>query len=128
MWLVTALVSGTMLALPALRRGGGGGAISASQAVMMMNREKAVVVDVCEPHEYKAGHVAGSRNVPLGSLESSKDLPSNKALPIVVMCATGARSSRAAGVLRKLGHQRVHVVGGGMGAWREANLPVEKSA
>lgn len=127
MWILTAATSGVMLALPALRRGGGASSITATQAVMLMNREKAVVVDVSEPAEFKAGHVAGSRNVPLGSLEGAKELPSNKALPIVLVCATGSRSSRAAGVLRKAGHQQVHVLGGGMGAWREANLPVDKS-
>lgn len=125
-WILTALVSGAMLAGQGLRRGGAG-SVTAAQAVMLMNREKAVVIDVCEPREFKEGHVAGSRNVPLGSIEGAKELPSNKALPVVVVCASGARASRAAGLLRKAGHQHVHVLGGGMGAWREANLPVEKS-
>jgi rhodanese-related sulfurtransferase len=126
---LVALTSGGMLAWPLLRGGAGGmAALSAAQAVQLMNREKAVVIDVSEPAEYAAGHVAGSRNVPVGSIESAKNLPTNKALPLVVVCPNGARASRAVAALKKLGHQSVHVLGGGVKAWREANLPVEKSA
>jgi rhodanese-related sulfurtransferase len=124
--LLVAFVSGGMLVWP-LVRGGGVAALTAAQAVQLMNREKAVVIDVSEPAEYAAGHVAGSRNVPLGSIESAKNLPTNKALPLVLVCPSGARATRAVGLLKKLGHQSVHVLGGGMRAWREASLPVEKS-
>ena len=65
----------------------------------MINREKAVIVDVCEPAEYAACHVAGARNVPLSALAAdNKQLPSNKALPLLVLCQSGARATRAAGV------------------------------
>jgi len=66
--------------------------------------------------------------VPLSGLEVSTDLPKNKALPLVVVCATGSRSSRAVGALNKLGFANVRPLAGGLKAWREANLPVEKSA
>ncbi|HQY10171.1 MAG TPA: rhodanese-like domain-containing protein, partial [Burkholderiaceae bacterium] len=104
------------------------GGVSPQEAVQLINREKAVVIDVCEPAEFAAGHVGGSRNVPLGSLEGAKGLPSNKSQPLVVVCARGARAGRAASQLTQAGHQRVHVLAGGLAAWREAGLPVEKSA
>jgi rhodanese-related sulfurtransferase len=124
---LVACVSGGMLLWP-LIRGGGRATLSTAQAVQLMNREKAVVIDVSEPAEYAAGHVAGSRNVPAGTIGSAKNLPSNKALPLVLVCPTGTRAARAADALQKLGHQSVHVLGGGLGAWRDANLPIEKSA
>ena len=72
--------------------------------------------------------MAGARNVPLASLSAdAKGLPANKAQPVIVVCATGARAGKAAAQLRKLGHSSVHVLGGGLGSWREAGLPVEKS-
>ena len=126
-WIVTALVSGGALAWPQLGRGGAN-AVSPQEAVQLMNREKAVVIDVCETAEFAAGHVVGSRNIPLGTLDGAKGLPSNKTLPVVLVCARGSRAQRAAGLLKKLGHERVHVLAGGMAAWREASLPVEKSA
>lgn len=124
---VMALVSGALLLWPVLQRGGQGGAISANEAVRLINREKAVVIDVCEPAEYAAGHVAGSRNVPLSKLDGANNLPSNKALPLVVVCATGARAPRAVAQLRKAGYANAQALAGGLKAWREANLPVEVS-
>ena len=126
-WLAAAIVSGGALFWPMLK-GGNADSIAISQAVQLINREKAVVIDVCSKDEYAAGHVANSRNVPLAELETSKNLPTNKTLPLVVVCATGARANRAIGTLTKLGHQRVHVLSGGLAAWREANMPLEKSA
>ncbi|HEX6708422.1 MAG TPA: rhodanese-like domain-containing protein [Albitalea sp.] len=126
---LAAVVSGGMLLWPLIQRGaGGGGKVTASEAVMLINREKAQLIDVSEPAEYAAAHAAGSRNVPLGGLESSSDLPKNKALPLVVLCPTGARASRAVGILRKLGYENSRALAGGVAAWREANLPIEKTA
>jgi rhodanese-related sulfurtransferase len=129
-WLLIAVafVSGGMLVWPLARGGGGSGAVGASEAVRLMNREKAVLIDVSEPREFDAGHAAQARNVPIGQLETSKDLPSNKALPLVVLCPTGARAGRAAATLRKLGFANVRALAGGTAAWRDAGLPVEKKA
>jgi rhodanese-related sulfurtransferase len=128
-WLLIllAISSGTMLLLPTLQAGRGA-SISANEAVRLINREKAVLVDVGERTEYAALHIAGARNVPLASIEASKDLPSNKALPLVLVCRTGARSARAVAALRKLGFERAVSLAGGTNAWSAANLPVDKSA
>jgi rhodanese-related sulfurtransferase len=126
--IAVALVSGGLLLWPRLRASGQGGALSPTEAVQLINRERAVLIDVCDPAEYAAGHATGSKNVPLASLATSTDLPKNKALPLVVVCASGARATRAAGTLRKLGFANAHALAGGLKAWREAHLPVEKSA
>ena len=71
-------------------------------------------------------------SVPFGTLEQAKDLPKelpkNKALPLVVVCPTGARASRAVAALKTLGYENAKALAGGLVAWRAANLPVEKSA
>lgn len=122
-----AAASGVMLLLPALRGGAGGAAVGLNEAVRLINREKGVLIDVCEPSEYAAGHAAGAKNVPFGSIEDAKQLPSNKSLPIVLLCASGARAGRAATLLRKAGYEKAVAVAGGMGAWRAANFPIEKA-
>jgi rhodanese-related sulfurtransferase len=122
--IVMALVSGGLLAWPRIRAGGQAGAVSAAEAVQLINRERAVLIDVSEPAEYAAAHAGGSKNVPLGKLESANDLPKNKALPLVVVCATGSRATRAVATLRKLGFENSRALAGGLMAWREANLPV----
>lgn len=130
--LLAALTSGAFLLWPHLQnRGGGASSVSVSEAVRLINREKGVLVDVSTEAEFAAGHAAGARNVPadqIGSVASFAALPSNKTWPVLVMCARGARSGRAAGQLRKAGYERVLTVEGGLAAWREAQLPVEKSA
>src|ERR1700750_3248992 len=119
---LVALVSGGMLMWPVLSRGARGG-LATHSAAQLMNREKAVVVDVCETEEFAAGHVAGARNIPLNELE--KRLPEvvkNKALPLVLVCQTGGRAQRALGVAKSLGYDKAAVLGGGLAAWKEANL------
>jgi rhodanese-related sulfurtransferase len=124
-----AITSGGLLLWPTLARNAGGAAkVSPSEAVMLINREKAVLIDVSEPAEFAAAHAAGSKNVPFGGLEASTALPKNKALPLVVLCPTGARATRAVAILRKLGYENSRALAGGVAAWREANLPIEKSA
>ena len=124
----TAIVSGGLLLWPMLTRGTGGGRVTPAQAVQLINREKAVLIDVSEPAEFAGAHAVGSKNVPMGSLERSGDLPKNKSLPVVVVCPSGTRAMRAAATLKKLGFEKSHVLAGGLAAWREANLPVEKTA
>ena len=124
-----ALVSGGLLIWPILNQGTTAGIkVSTADAVQLINRERAVLIDISEPAEFAAGHAAGSRSVPLASLEASRDLPKNKALPVVVVCPTGSRAPRAVAVLKKLGFENARALAGGLDAWRAANLPVEKTA
>lgn len=126
--ILLALSSGGMLLWPMMAGGTGAGKVSAAEAVRLINREKAVLIDVCEPAEFAAAHPAGARNVPLGTLAGAKGLPANKALPIVVVCPSGARAGRAAALLRKQGYEKAVALAGGTNAWRAASLPVEKAA
>jgi len=127
MLISVALASGGLLLWPALR-GAAVSGLTAAGAVHLINREKAVVVDVSETEEFAAGHVGGAKNVPLGQLEAQ--LPSvvkNKALPLILTCATGARANRALATAKKLGYEQAQVLAGGLKSWKDANLPVEKA-
>ena len=62
--------------------------------------------------------------------ELAEKLPAavkNKTLPLVLCCASGRRSAAAVAVAKKLGHEKAVSLAGGLKAWREAGLPVEKS-
>lgn len=122
-----AFASGALLLWPMVQ-GGGGGGLTATQAVQLINREKAVVVDVCEAEEFAQGHIGGARNIPLNQLEQRlPEAVKNKALPVLLVCASGARANRALGTAKKLGYEKAQVLGGGMKSWKDANLPVEKA-
>lgn len=129
---LVALVSGGLLLWPTLRQsvaGGGPNAVATGEAVRLINREKAVLIDVSDAAVYAAGHAVGARNVPLDTLASApKALPTNKSLPVLVIGGAGVNVARAAGLLRTAGYTDVRTVAGGLTAWREASLPVEKSA
>ncbi|MHB1198689.1 MAG: rhodanese-like domain-containing protein [Polaromonas sp.] len=128
MLISVAFASGGMLFWPMISSSMNAGALSASAAVQLINRERAVVVDVSDADEFSAGHVIGAKNVPFGELEAR--LPGavkNKALPLILVCGNGARASRAVAVAKKLGYGQAQSLGGGLKAWKEANLPYEKA-
>lgn len=125
--IAVAFVSGGMLIWPAVRRGTAGPSISTLQATLLVNQQNAVVLDVRDPTEYASGHVINSRNMPLGELDArAAELEKHKAKPMIIVCDTGSRSGKAAGVLRRLGFKEVFSLSGGIGAWRQAGLPLEK--
>ena len=128
-WMImsVALASGGMLLWPVLK-GAGDGGLTAAGAVQLINREKAVVVDVCEAAEFAAGHVIGSKNIPLNQVEEKlTGAVKNKALPVILVCQSGARSNRAVAIAKKLGYEQAQSMAGGLNAWKAANLPLEKS-
>jgi len=128
MLISVAAVSGGMLLWPVLSRSASAGGLSASGAVQLINRDKAVVIDVCEAAEFAAGHVAGAKSVPLGELEQRlPGVVKNKATPVILVCASGMRSSRATAIAKKLGYEQAQSLAGGLKAWKEANLPIEKA-
>ncbi len=127
MLLSVAFISGGMLLWPVLQ-GAAGGGLSAANAVQLINRERAVVVDVCETGEFAAGHVGGARNVPLAQLEQRlPEVVKNKGVPLILVCASGIRAKRALAIAKKLGYEKAQVLAGGLKAWKDANLPVEKA-
>lgn len=98
-----------------------------AQTVQLLNRENAVVVDVCEPKEFSAGHVPNAINLPLGSLKDRlREIEKHKNRPIVVSCRSGNRSLKGAVLLRKHGFPTVYNLAGGLLAWERDNLPLEK--
>ena len=127
MLIAVALAAGAMLLWPALQSATGGG-VSTHEAVQLINRQRAVVVDICEPEEFAQGHIGGARNVPLAQLEQRlPEVVKNKSLPVILVCATGARAQRALTTAKKLGYDKAQALAGGLKAWKDANLPVEKA-
>ena len=127
MLIALAMVSGALLLGPVIQ-GAVSTGLSANDAVQLINREKAVVVDVCEPAEYAGGHIVGSKNIPLGDLQAKlAGAVKNKSLPLILVCQSGARSARAVATAKTLGYEQAQSLGGGLAAWKSANLPVEKA-
>ena len=121
-----AVVSGSLLIWPALRRSAGG-SISTLEATLLINQQNALVLDVRDAAEYGQGHVLNARNLPAGELAArASEIDKFKAKPVIVVCESGTRSDKAAATLRKQGFSQVVSLGGGVAAWRQAGLPLEK--
>jgi rhodanese-related sulfurtransferase len=126
--IAVAFVSGAMLLWPYVRRASGGPSVSAVQATHLINREDALVLDVRDPGEFGGGHILGAKNVPLSRIDAagSEIAAKRKDKPVIVYCDNGSRSAKAAAALRGQGFARVVNLTGGLGAWQQAGLPVEK--
>ena len=128
-WLVlAAAVSGAILVWPLVnRRLSGVPEVGALQAVQLLNRKDAVMIDVREPAEFSAGHAPNAKNIPLAQLDKRiGELEKFKNRPAVILCQTGGRSHAAIALLRKAGFTEVVVLAGGINAWQQANMPIEK--
>lgn len=129
MLFMVALTSGGMLLWPLVKGSVmGGGALSPNAAVQLINREKAVVIDVSEKEEFVTGHIGGAKNIPVSEIDAK--LPGavkNKALPLILVCPTGARAARVLAAAKALGFENAQAMAGGLRAWKAENLPIEKA-
>ena len=72
----------------------------------------AVLLDVRTPEEYRSGHIPGSKNIPLQTIDRVASVAENKDTALYVYCQSGARSRQAAGMLKQMGYTNVNNIGG----------------
>ena len=109
------MFAGALSALRAATSLGGADAISHDELVDAHKADSVTIVDVREPVEYRGGHVAGAINVPLSAFDPRR-IPDGK--PVVVYCASGARSGMAVGMLKQAGFADVRNYRPGFAIWR----------
>jgi rhodanese-related sulfurtransferase len=104
---------------------GSGNALTAADAKARIDsKEPLIILDVRQPDEFQAGHIAGAKLIPLGDLPGRLDeLPKDS--EILCVCRSGARSSSAVNQLTHAGFNAINLRGGMMG-WQSAGYPVKK--
>jgi rhodanese-related sulfurtransferase len=123
------LASGAMLFWPEISRlaGSGGAQLGTLEATRLMNQGTTLVLDVREGDDYAAGHLPRARHIPLAQLSNRLDeIGKYKEKTVLVTCKGGTRSGAASRLLRKAGFKNVYELRGGVNAWQQASLPVEK--
>lgn len=92
-------------------------------------REGYKVVDVREPWEWKAGHVAGALHIPMGDVPArfETELP-DRSTPLLLHCRSGARSGRVAEYVAQRGYRNVVNLAGLIEEWPAAGGPWEAPA
>ncbi len=94
----------------------------AELADLMERGETVQVVDVREPYEREAGHIADTRHIPMVEL-TSRAAELDRDLPVVFYCRVGARSDMAAQAFRASGFQAMSMRGG-LVRWAGENRPL----
>ncbi len=102
--------------------------IDASRLRQLMNEDPDLrVLDVRTGGEFETVHIPGSFNVPLDTLgEHARDLASVEH-PVVLICQTGGRASKAHDALTAAGKQGLYILEGGMAAWQATGGEVATS-
>ena len=124
------LASGTMLLWPELSKVvgmGGGQEIGTLDATRLMNQGGVLVLDVRDEKEFAAGHLPKARHIPARELAGRvSEIAKFKAKPVIVTCKGGAHAGGAARLLKQQGFTTVYQLRGGLAAWQQASLPLEK--
>lgn len=100
--------------------------LSASDLLKRIQKgEKPLIIDVREPHEFQAGHIANASLIPLGNVEQGvAGIP--KEQEIILVCRSGNRSEQAYQRLTALGYTNLKNMTGGMLSWERIGAPIEK--
>lgn len=128
--LVTAfVVTGALLVYNEFRSAGQARfAISPDQAVRLMNKG-ALVLDLRSADDYQAGHLAGARHVPLTDIDTEVGkLKKFRNKPVLAYDDRGLAASRAVARLKQAEFENVFTLRGGVSAWREEHLPLERKS
>ena len=99
--------------------------ISEVDAREARERSGAVWIDVREADEWQEGHLPGAVHIPRGNLESRVEaVAPDKSQPVILYCASAARSAFAAKTLEQLGYTDVHSLAGGFTDWKRNGLEI----
>ena len=126
-WAALAVASGGWLSVDLIRSRGDTSQLSPVQATLLINREDAIILDVREQGDYAKGHIPNARHIPLSDFaRRSAEMEKWKGHPVILCCASGARSGSAGAQLRKAGFDKVYNLRGGMMEWEKAGQPISR--
>lgn len=122
------VASGAMLVWPEIMRlAGASNELGTLEATRLINQGPHLVLDVRDGAEFAAGHLPKARNIPVRELEKRLDeIARYKDKPVIVTCRGSARAATACRFLKRAGFSQVYQLRGGVAAWQQASLPVEK--
>lgn len=105
------------------RRGGRG--VSPQQLTNLVNQGNAIVLDVRDGKEYRAGHITGSKNIAFSGLKDKiGELGSDKTKTVILVCKMGQHSGAAGRILSAAGFKDVRRLTGGISGWQADGLPL----
>ena len=102
--------------------------LSPANAIRLMNNNSdTLIIDTRTTAEFSSGHIKGAKNMPLSDFAKNVDgLAAHKSNPVLVYCNSGNTVIRAIKLLQKAGFAKISNLEGGIGAWKEASMPLVK--
>jgi rhodanese-related sulfurtransferase len=126
-WLLIGLLVAMVAAFFTLESRKGGAVVSHHQATRLLNDDRAVLLDIRDSSDFKAGHIAGAVHMPYASVnQKASELDKYKTKQIILVDKMGQHAGAAGKILRDKGFDVVRL-NGGMSEWMQQNLPVVKS-
>jgi rhodanese-related sulfurtransferase len=122
------VASGLMLVWPELSRlVGGADEIGTLDATRLMNQGSTLVLDVGEDKDFAAGHLPRARNIPVRDLAGRlEEIARYREKAVIVSARSNTQAAAAVRALKRAGFKSVYQLKGGLAAWQQASLPVEK--
>ena len=122
------VLAGAMLLWPMLqRRLSPTREIGTFDATRLINSANALLLDIREPKEFTGSRLPNAMHIPLSQLaERGAELAKFASRPVIVYCDRGMRGGAATSALTKLGFTHVQSLRGGLRAWKDAGLPMQK--
>lgn len=101
--------------------------VNTEQFSKLLLLDNVQVLDVRTTEEYQSGHIEDAINIDVLKDDfKTKAAKLDKDKPVLVYCRSGKRSMKAATTLESMGFKRIVNLDGGMLAWEEDDMPVEK--
>ncbi|MEU6861269.1 rhodanese-like domain-containing protein [Glycomyces sp. NPDC046736] len=101
--------------------------IDTNAARQLVEEHQAILVDVRTPGEFATERITDSRNIPLSLVKSAQGALGETERPVILVCASGARAGQAKDLLGEETGVPVHILEGGLTAWKQAGAPVEST-
>lgn len=101
--------------------------VGPAAAIGLINHQNTVLLDVREQSEINEGMLADAIHIPLSTFgQRVSEMDKHKDATIVVYCRSGNRSGGVCRTLTKRGFEKVYNLSGGIMAWQDAHLPIQK--
>jgi rhodanese-related sulfurtransferase len=128
-WVILLVASGIMLIWPEIQGTlGQQASIGTLEATQLINQRHAIVIDLRRPEDFANGHLPAARHIPADELATrGEEIGRFKSRPVILVATGNTSPGKATQQLKLLGFEDVFVLRGGLSAWVEANLPIEKS-
>jgi rhodanese-related sulfurtransferase len=124
---LTVVAAFVVLVLETRARTASFASISPTEAVRLMN-SGGLLLDIRDESAFAAGHIPNARHLPGASIvEGAKAIERFKDKPVIAYCDSGMTAGSAARHLGRLGFKQAYNLRGGLAAWRQENLPVQKA-